>query len=92
MHNNNNNNNNDNNNNDNDNNSNVNDNDNNNDRSERDLCSCEAQLQIKPRNFFNAPTGFEPMTSMILHNCEDLFLCYSLYAVHSYDLYHIHFM
>ena len=27
---------------------------------------------------------------MLLHNCEDHFHLYSLTAVHSYDLYHIH--
>ena len=26
----------------------------------------------------------------MLHNCEDLFHLYSLSAVHSYDLYHMH--
>ena len=29
---------------------------------------------------------------MLLHNCEGLFHFYSLSAVHSYDLYHIHFI
>ena len=34
--------------------------------------------------------GFICNCFKLLHNCEDLFLCYSLSAVHSYDLCHIH--
>ena len=35
--------------------------------------------------------GFICNCFKLLHNCEDLFLIYSLSAVHSYDLYHIQF-
>ena len=42
-------------------------------RSERDLCSCEvteAVTNIKPRKFFETPTGLEPMTSAIPVRCS----------------------
>ena len=31
------------------------------------------------------------VVKVLLHNCEDLLHFYSLSAVHSYDLYHVHF-
>ena len=52
---------------------------------------CASIVEVMGSN----PVGASEFVSglyLFLHNCKDLFHLYSLSAVHSYDLYHTHFM
>ena len=58
---------------------------------------CFVAQSVEPRTGVAEVMGSNPVGESeffqllrLLHNCEDLFRFYSLSAVHSYDLYHIH--